>query len=459
MNQPAPFHSALVAARVSACPGLLHIVPARDGGLCRIRLPGGVLHAGQARALAAAASLHASGIIEATNRANVQLRGVSAAHEAALVEQLLAAGLGPQDGAGSLNERDNVRNIMLSPLAGRGVGSLLDTRPLAAALLDMLQTTPAFAALSPKFCLLLDGGEALAATRHAHDIWLAALPADGAGPRLALGLAGCPPAAVRDEPPLAIVRPHQVVAVVAALLQAFLQLARPAQHRMREVLAEHPAATVLAHAQLHVDFALGTDPALANWHRAPEATGLRVGIHAQQSDAGMPTCYYVGAQLPLGRIAAADLLQLADISQGTLHFTPWQSVLIPDLSEARAHATQAQLQAMGLLTDPGDPLASLIACAGSTGCGKAQADVKTDALALAGLLARPQAVHLSGCERSCAAAHSARWTLLAVAPARYDLYQHSDQGGFGTCLAQQLTLAQAAAFINAQPARTDSLDA
>ena len=34
--------------RPSACPGLLRIVPALDGGICRIKLPGGVLRSAQA---------------------------------------------------------------------------------------------------------------------------------------------------------------------------------------------------------------------------------------------------------------------------------------------------------------------------------------------------------------------------------------------------------------------------
>ncbi len=37
--------------RPSACPGLLRIVPARDGGLCRIKLPCGELTATQAFAI------------------------------------------------------------------------------------------------------------------------------------------------------------------------------------------------------------------------------------------------------------------------------------------------------------------------------------------------------------------------------------------------------------------------
>ncbi|KAB0634925.1 precorrin-3B synthase, partial [Burkholderia territorii] len=39
--------------RPSACPGLVRVVAAADGGLCRIKLPGGRLDARQARAIAA----------------------------------------------------------------------------------------------------------------------------------------------------------------------------------------------------------------------------------------------------------------------------------------------------------------------------------------------------------------------------------------------------------------------
>ena len=87
-----------VAARPSACPGLLRIVAALDGGICRIKLPGGVLRAAEARAIAEAAEQHAAGVIEVTNRANLQIRGVLAGHEAALSEKLVNAGLGPQTG-------------------------------------------------------------------------------------------------------------------------------------------------------------------------------------------------------------------------------------------------------------------------------------------------------------------------------------------------------------------------
>ncbi len=407
-----------------------------------------MLQADQAHALAAAASRHASGVIEATNRANLQLRGVKTGQEAALIDALLAAGLGPQAGAGSVDARDNVRNVMQSPLAGRDEATLIDTRPLTADLLTHLQSVPTFAALSPKFCILLDGGEALAATDHPHDIWLSALPADALGPRFVLGLAGCP----GPETALASVRPDQVIATISALLAVFLRLAGPEQQRMRQLLSTHSTADMLQQVQTQLGHALENLPDLSAWQRQPASGALQVGVHAQARASGL---YYVGARLPLGRMTAAQLRTAANLCQGVMHFTPWQGVLLPDLPQASAQFMAAGLRQLGWLTDWQSPLTRLIACAGSASCVKSHADTKTDAITLAQLLTVPRAVHLSGCSRSCAAAHTAPWTLLAVAPGYYDLYQRSAEGRFGTRFAQQLNIEQAAQMLNRQPASPD----
>jgi precorrin-3B synthase len=97
-------------------------------------------------------------------------------------------------------------------------------------------------------------------------------------------------------------------------------------------------------------------------------------------------------------------------------------------------------------------LAQLIACTGSTGCGKGLADTKGDARQLAALLQRQgQAlnVHLSGCSRSCAAAHIAPITLLAVSAGHYDLYfRDAAQPGFGALHARNLTIEAVAALLD-----------
>ncbi|MFT4067134.1 precorrin-3B synthase [Paraburkholderia sp.] len=463
--------------RASACPGLVRIVAARDGGICRIRLPGGALSAAQARAIAAASMRHASGVIELTNRANLQLRGVRDGHEAALSAALIRARLGPATAACSTASfaasstassaslpacpataagcADDVRNVMISPIAGRDPSALIDTAPLCADLLALLQGDARCAALSPKFALLVDGGERLARLDHPHDVWLAASAGED-GVRFVFGLAGCPgPSANVDEPrnangtgALAAVAPSRVLALVRALLHTFVDLAAADATRMRDLLATHSADALLQHAQRYVDFPLARDATLGHWQRQnPADASLRLGAHAQR-DGGL---WHVGGQPPLGRLDAATLRRLAALAQrhgnGILHATPWQSVLLPDIPAQAVPAVLAELSALGLACDPAQPIAHVIACAGSSGCAKGLADTKADALRLAARLPDGVDVHLSGCMRSCAAAHCAPYTLLAVAPGRYDLHRRDGRPGFGQCVAPQLTIDEAAAFL------------
>ena len=107
-----PTSADLPDPRPSACPGLLRIVQALDGGICRVKLAGGVLSSQQARAIAEAAERCASGVLELTNRSNLQIRGVLPGQQAELIERLLAADLGPSNPAA-----DDVRNLLLSPAA------------------------------------------------------------------------------------------------------------------------------------------------------------------------------------------------------------------------------------------------------------------------------------------------------------------------------------------------------
>ncbi|MEN2397819.1 precorrin-3B synthase [Pseudomonas halotolerans] len=423
--------------RPSGCPGLLRVAQALDGGICRIKLDGGSIQADQADAVAWAAERFAGGVIEATNRANLQIRGIGPRHDA-LIEPLLNAGLGPRKPAG-----DDVRNLMLSPTAGIDRQMLLDTRPLTARILLTLQTHERFHELSAKFAVQLDGGEGLAMLEHHHDLWLSALVRDGEL-WLAFGLAGCPLDKPDGAVPLA--QGHDLV---VAVLELFLDLARPDQTRMRHLLAEIPRDECLV--QLARRVALQP---CADWRRDESVDGLHIGIHSQHDDR-----VYVGAAAPLGRLdpvmlrAAAQLAR--DKGDASLRFTPWQSLLLPNVRREEADDVLARLDALGLLCAVDQPLAQLIACSGSSGCGKALADTKADARQLAELLQRQGCslkVHLSGCSRSCAAAHVAPATLLAVAPGRYDLYfRDATLPGFGALQAHDLTIEALGRWLDARP--------
>ncbi|CAI8880994.1 precorrin-3B synthase [Pseudomonas marginalis] len=413
--------------RPSACPGLLRIVQALDGGICRIKLAGGSISAAQACAVADAAQAYAGGVIEATNRANLQIRGIGAEQDA-LIAMLLAADLGPSNAAG-----DDVRNLMLSPSAGIDPQMLFDTRPLAEQILASLQNRPRFHELSAKFAVQLDGGEALAMLEHHHDLWLSAFVRNGET-LLAFGLAGCP----GQDAPLAAVPLAQGHGLVVAVLEAFLDLATPEQTRMRH-LAVDKLLSRLSLPLLPAD----------GFKRPPSGALLHLGSYPQAQS----NQFYVAAIAPLGRLDSTMLTGVAQLASeygdGTVRFTPWQGVLLPDVE--KPHAVTQRLAQLGFLCTVDQPLARVIACTGSSGCAKALADTKADAVHLAALHPGHD-VHLSGCSRSCAAAHIAPVTLLAVSPGHYDLYfRDAAHPGFGRLHARTLSIEAAGALLRAHP--------
>lgn len=466
MNNPhSHSHSAdrSVAAAATACPGLLRIVPAMDGGICRIRLACGRLTTAQARSIADASERWGSGVVEITNRANLQLRGIelrgtgdAAGH---VVAALLDAGLGPlAPGA------DDVRNVLVSPTAGSDVAALIDTSPLALQLLELLQTHPALRRLSPKFAIALDGGERAAALEHPHDLWLAAMDAE----HFAVGLAGCAPVARDDAPALAMVPREHALALIEAVLLLFLECAQPAQTRLRDVLTTLSPADFLKMLQQRVAFPLRSDAAVQHWRRTPPQSAARIGIHAQR-ESGLN---YVGALPALGRIDAAQLRALAALADeygADLRATPWQGVVLANIPAVRAAQVLERLQSLDFCGDDRAVIAHTIACTGSNGCAKGRADTKGDALWLAQSLERhwasharrdiaPPSVHLTGCERSCAAPQRADFTLLATSPGHYTLYRR-DAGhrtGFGRVLAQSVDIATALAAIAATFSESDT---
>lgn len=420
--------------------------------------------ASQAFAICDAAQSHASGIVELTNRANLQLRGVKPGAETALSQRLAEAGLGPRvcedpslDPALTAHRAavaDDARNLLVSPVAGLDIDSLCDTSALAEQLLAVLQNEPRLAELSPKFSVLLDGGERLAALDHPHDIWFAAMPLArdvDDEPRFAVGLAGQPSAIAGHA--LAAVRQNEVAVLLRALLHTFLDLAAPDENRMRDLLRSHEGHSVLAQAaaQAGVELQRGDHgDEIGLWRRAAAESRRRFGAHVQRDGIR----WHIGGQPPLGRIDTATLAALARLtlahSDGMLRFTPWQSVLLANVAEQDVAHVERELAGLGLVSDPRDPLARLIACAGSAGCAKGLADTKHDALHIARHLPADAEVHLSGCTRSCAAAHCAPYTLLAVTPARYDVYRRAASGAddgahrFGERIGTGLTIEEAA---------------
>ncbi|MEU5694969.1 hypothetical protein [Actinosynnema sp. NPDC020468] len=123
--------------RPDACPGAVDVHRAADGGLARVRVPGGTLGAEAFDVVRTAALTLGNGEIELTSRANLQVRGLAPGAEHTLAAMLTDAGLLPS------RSHERMRNIVAAPLE--------DNQALVDALDRALCAVPKLADLPGRF--------------------------------------------------------------------------------------------------------------------------------------------------------------------------------------------------------------------------------------------------------------------------------------------------------------------
>jgi precorrin-3B synthase len=329
---------------------VLSVHQAADGGLARVRLPGGVLSPEQLVVLAEASRELGDGNLELTSRGNVQVRALRAPEE--LSDRLYDAGLLPSI------THERVRNILASPLSG--LDGSYDLQALVGELDRGLCASPRLAELPGRFLFALDDGRGD----------LAAVGADVGvrvvGDQVALLLAG--------EDTGVRLAPAEAPLVMLRAAEAFLD-ERDGEWRLGE-LADG-VAKVLSR--------LGYSGS-AGQQAGELAAGepVRAGVYGPE---------LLVATVPLGSLGPEQAAVLAEAEQ--LRVTPWRSVVVVGGDADR-------LQQVGLVVDSESPWTRVTACAGKPGCGKALADVRRDARRVTPSLQpgrRP--VHWSGCERRC----------------------------------------------------------
>ena len=385
-------------AGADRCPGVVRLAEAADGFLARVRLPGGLVSAGQLRALSRLAGELGDGRVELTSRGNVQLRGLAAGAAERLTEGLSQAGLLP-----SLSH-DQVRNVLASPLAGLDGG--LDLTGIVRALDAALCARPRLAELSGRFLFAVDDGRGDVAGLGA-DVVATVRPdgavVNGLSVRRADVRGGNVPDDQRDA----------VAAAMLACAEAFLDqraelgataLGRTELGSTAWRIADLPGGAERVRAAV----AARLDLATVTWEQAAVPAGRPVGlVTGQETGGGAESPPYVrdnsgtSAVLlaPLGRLTSAQLTWVADrIGRGAARITPWRSVVLPGLPDAAGVLRDAA--GLGFGVDDASPWLRVTACAGRPGCASALADVQSDAAAFAARWPR-RLVHVSGCGRHC----------------------------------------------------------
>jgi precorrin-3B synthase len=388
------------AMRVGAnfCPGILHAVPAKDGLVLRIRVPGGLIRSGQLSALSELSAELSDGQIDITSRANIQLRAIKSRDLSLVVEHLTSVGMLPS------REHDRVRNIIASPLAGLDSGELLDTRSLVRALDERLTADSELADLHPKFSVAIDGGGRWF-SRETDDLALRAVEMEGVLYfRLAIGGLSTGLGVTID----------QAVDCILETARACLRIARQFHLpvRGRRIAAVPDAISCL------MEFLSGISVPCSTPNDFKVEVEWPIGAsHTKQ--AGFVS---VIPSIPLGRLQAAQALSISNIAENcnaSLRLAPWRGIVLGAIPERSVSSVIAELHDDGLSLDANDGYRGLSACAGSTGCEASLTDVRADAHSLARKLAGKDAkpgwtVNISGCEKQCAMRNGATADLIAT---------------------------------------------
>ncbi|MBC9245930.1 precorrin-3B synthase [Paracoccus sp. 11-3] len=357
------------------CPGAYRPMASGDGLVVRIRPPLGELSSSQAIGLADLARRYGHGIIQMTNRANLQIRGVAESDHAKMLDRLVALDLVPHD------SRLDAQNIILDPLRASPSNDV--QAKIAVALSEALHD-PEPISLPAKFGFVVDTGAARRLGHISGDIRI-----EAHRDTLLVRADGC-----RMGRPV-----HSVTEAVSNALMLtrwFLETGgvnAEGRGRMADLIASGAVPPEPLRGTLPPNPA--ADPPLPG----PTQNG-----------------YCVAAAF--GQLTSDDLHFLADCGAPWMRLTPWRMMFLPIVELPMGFP-----RASTLIADPLQPLLRVDACPGAPACPQASVETRALARKLAPSLRPQETLHISGCGKGCARSRPADVTLVGR-NGRFDLVRH-----------------------------------
>ena len=383
--------------------------------MLRTRIPGGRLTAAQVDVLAGVVrdfSVHAEGsqgepdrFGEVTTRQDLQIHWIRFEHLPEIWRRYAEVGLGSLQACGN-----SMRNVTACAVDGIDPRAAFEVGPIVDAIGAIARDEPRLTAFLPrKFKVVLTACPTDCAVARIHCLAFTPARRDGT-----LGFNVHAGGGLSDYPRLAsaldlFVEPAQAPAVVHAALRVYRSFGdyeNPSINRFRALVHELGAERVASELRDRLPFeapSAGED--LTTWK--PED---HVGVHPDVEGTS-----YVGLSVPLGRLSADELSELARLARshgdGRVRFTQRQNVVLTGVADVDALLAQPLL---GRLTPSPDPFErGVVACTSAPFCKFAILAMKPLGAKLIDQLRahvpregwdRLQGlrIHMSGCKASCA---------------------------------------------------------
>lgn len=376
--------------------------------MMRMRLPNGILTSDQMRVLGEVVrSLGDDGNADITTRQNIQLRGIRIEDLPDIFKRFQQVGLtSVQSGM------DNVRNITGDPVAGLDADELFDTRSLVQQVQDMItnkgEGNPEFSNLPRKFNIAIAGGRDNSVHAEIND--LAFIPAykdDQFGFNVLVGGFFSAKRCEAAIPLNAWVPPLDVVAMCRAVLEVYRDRglrANRQKSRLMWLIDEWGLNKFRAEVETQLGKLL--QPAAPkdeiDWEKRDY-----IGVYRQKQ----PGWNYVGLHIPVGRLYAQDMFELARMAEvygsGEIRLTVEENVIIPNIPDSRLEAFLAEPLLQRFSINPDTLTRGLVSCTGAQFCNFAMIETKNRALAMIKALeaelslTRGVRIHWTGCPNSC----------------------------------------------------------
>ncbi|CCI19458.1 Ferredoxin--nitrite reductase [Microcystis aeruginosa PCC 9807] len=377
--------------------------------MMRLRVPNGIISGEQMRVLGEIVQRYGDdGNADITTRQNLQLRGIRIEDIPDIFQRLKSVGMtSVQSGM------DNVRNITGSPMAGLDADELIDTRELVQKVQDMItncgQGNYQFSNLPRKFNIAIEGGRDNSVHAEINDIAFVTAYKEGElGFNVVVGGFFSAKRCEAAIPMNVWVRPNQeVVDLCRGILEVYRDnglRANRQKSRLMWLIDEWGIEEFRTRVANHLGYPLATaaEKDAIDWEKRDH-----LGVFPQKQE-GLS---YIGLCVPVGRLFADDMFDLARIAEvygsGELRLTVEQNVIIPNIA-AENMATLLTEPLLAKFTPNPTPLQrALVSCTGAQFCNFALIETKNKAVDLIRQLdaelniPRGVRMHWTGCPNSC----------------------------------------------------------